>query len=310
MKIAIVFPGQGSQYTGMGNDIYNSFDSAKHVYEKANNVLKKNVVNLCHNISQEELNKTENTQIALLTTMMSYYSVIEKYEHLFDAFAGFSLGEYAALVSSKVLTFEKSIEFVNNRAMFMSSEVSPGKTGMLAVLTKELELIDSLIEDIGKSNLSVANYNCPGQIVVSGYIDAINELKEKLKIEKVRSLIISVSIPAHCDILRPVALKMEKIMNIKDFKAPVKDLYMNVDGLKHNSTETILKNIIDQIYMPVQWQNTLINMWNDGIDTYIECGPGNTLTGFIKRTLSNANVYSVNDINSLSNTIKFLEGIK
>lgn len=310
MKIAIVFPGQGTQYTGMGKDIFDSYSSARRVYDIASKVLNKNMIDLCHNESLEVLSRTENTQIALLTTMLSYYSIIEKYDHHFYAFAGFSLGEYAALVASQVLSIEKCIEYVNKRALFMSQSVSPGKTGMLAVLTNDVDGINKHISYIGNTRLAIANYNCPGQFVISGYIDALLELKEKLKSDKVRSMIIPVSIPAHCDILKPVSLKMAEIMNVMYFRKPKNMLYMNVDGSNHDIPNIILENIISQIYKPVQWHKTLLNMWDDGIDTFIECGPGNTLSNFIKRTLPCARVYSINDLDSLRLTLKFLEDMK
>ncbi|KAA0258799.1 ACP S-malonyltransferase [Deferribacter autotrophicus] len=303
-KIAIVFPGQGSQFVGMGKDFYDKFDSYKHFVEKADKLLNYSLSKLMFDGPEEELKLTFNTQPALLTMSIGIYNIIkDKFEP--DGFAGHSLGEYSAVVAAGGLSFEDALLAVHNRGKFMQEAVPVGIGAMAAVIGANTENVESLCNEISKENYIVepANYNSPNQLVVAGHKEAVDEFITRAKeIGAKRVVKLPVSAPFHCSLMKPAEEKMaEYLMNTKisDLKKPV---YNNVSAQKELLADEVRDALIKQVSSPVKWTQLITNMIEDGFTTFIEVGAGNVLTGLIKkinRQVKTINVSKVNDLEKL-----------
>lgn len=306
MKVGICFAGQGVQYPSMIHDIYANFPIAKEVFDLANSALKRDIASICFYGSADELNITHNTQPCILAADLAVWEVLKSFRIKATGYAGFSLGEYAALTAVGCISTKEVFPIVQARADAMQEAVSIGKGLMLAVLSKETDKILSLIRMVSKGYLSVSNYNCPGQLVLSGEAMAVREFKEYAKAERIRCVELPVSVPVHCDLMLTAAERFNVLLSVVKINKPTANFYMNVDGYSTDDINTIRVNLVRQMVKPVLWQRTVLEMWKDGIDTFIECGPGKTLSGFIRRTVPTANILQVNDMASLQNTLKAL----
>ena len=306
MKTAFLFSGQGAQYPGMMKDIAENCEDAKAVFETADQALGRSISRLCFEGTQEELNLTHNTQPCVLAVDLAAWKAIKAAGISADAVAGFSLGEYAALVAAGVISMKDVFPLIQKRADFMQEAVPVGKGAMAAVMELSAEEVEALCNET-EGYVIPANYNCPGQIVVSGESEAIDKLLEKAKDRKIRAMKLAVSAPFHCELMAPAAENLREPLTQTIFSAPQIPVYMNVDAKPETEAENIREKLVAQAMSPVRWEDTLRNMKEAGIDTFIELGPGKTLSGFVKKTLGEeVRFFNVTDTETLEKTIEEL----
>tara|TARA_A100000164_G_scaffold323686_1_gene307667 strand:- start:1925 stop:2863 length:939 start_codon:yes stop_codon:yes gene_type:complete len=305
---AILFPGQGSQIVGMGSEFYNNFDTVKKIFEEADSKLKFKISKIILEGPENELQLTQNTQPAILTVSYAIFSVL-KNEFNFNMdkinyYAGHSLGEYSALVCAGSLDFNDALYLLYERGKAMQAAVPIGKGSMIAVLGLEIEEIKTFIKEVKiKYACEIANDNAIGQTIISGDVESIDSLKSILKDKSKKFIPLKVSAPFHCEMMKPAAdIMKEKIKSI-NFKKPTSKIICNVTSKPENDPENIKKLLVEQICSTVRWRESLINMHNEKIDNFIEIGPGKVLSGMVKRTLKNINIFSINSIDDMKKVI-------
>ena len=296
-KIAFVFPGQGAQYTGMAKDFYEKFPVSREVFEKASKVSGLDIKTLCFE-ENENLNITEYTQIAMLTAEIAILRAVEEAGIHSQVNAGLSLGEYGALAASVVMREEDAFAIVRKRGILMQ-EAYPTGGAMSAILGTDAELIEKICEET-PGIVSLANYNCPGQIVITGEEKAVLTAGEALKAAGARRVIpLKVSGPFHCELLKEAGKKLgeelEK-MEIQTFAIPY---VTNVTAQYVAESDQVKNLLVKQVSSSVRWQQCVEQMINDGVDTFIEIGPGKTLTGFLKKINRNVKALHIEKIEDL-----------
>ena len=303
---AIIFPGQGSQVVGMGLEFYSNFEIVKKIFHTADQKLDFKISKLILEGPDNELKLTKNTQPAILTVSFAIFTVLKK-EFNFDFdqtkfFAGHSLGEYSALVSSNSLEFSDALSLVYKRGQAMQEAVPIGTGGMLAVLGQKISDIENYLKDISPGGIcEIANDNAEGQTIVSGNSQGIDELKKILIKNKKRTIPLSVSAPFHCSLMKPAASQMEELINKTKFNIPSFEIISNVTSLPIKDPKDIKKLLIQQIFSSVKWRESIINISTNGVNNFFEIGPGKVLTGMVKRTLKDINCFSLNSINDMKN---------
>ncbi len=304
---AIIFPGQGSQKAGMAAEFEKNFKIVKEIFERADEALKFNLSKIILNGSDEELKKTEITQPAILTTSFAIFSVL-KNEFNFDLskikyFAGHSLGEYSALLSSESISLEDAVVLVHERGKFMQNAVPEGVGAMLAVMGLNIKELVSLLQNFTskKGVCEIANDNSLGQIILSGNKESLNEFNNILKEKKKRTIFLPVSAPFHCSLMKTAADNMKKYLQKTDFKKPNFQLVTNVTAMPLKNDEDIKDLLYRQIFSQVKWRESVEFMINEGINDFIEIGPGKVLSGLIKRTNDNVLIKSINKIEDIKN---------
>ncbi len=289
MKKAYVFPGQGAQYCGMGKELYENSVEARDMFEQANEILGFRITDVMFEGTAEELKQTKVTQPAVFLHSVVLAKVLGVEP---SAVAGHSLGEFSALVVAGALSFEDGLRLVAKRAMAMQKACEAEQGTMAAVLA----LPDATIEQVCESVEGVvvaANYNCPGQLVISGAVDAVNEACAKLKEAGARrALVLPVGGAFHSPLMEPARKELAEAIELAHFKEPVCPIYQNVDALPHTSPEEIKANLVAQLTAPVRWTQIVENMTNNGISSYIELGPGTVLRGLISKISPDVEVES------------------
>tara|TARA_B100001146_G_C16178659_1_gene433596 strand:+ start:155 stop:1084 length:930 start_codon:yes stop_codon:yes gene_type:complete len=307
--ISVIFPGQGSQTVGMCSDFYNKFERVKKIFKQVDQILNFPLSDIVLNGPADKLNLTQNTQPSIMMVGYSIYSVLKNEFgiNLNEAkfFAGHSLGEYTALVCSDSLNLETAANLLHQRGKFMQEAVPKGKGSMLAILGLEY---DKILEEIKAASsdgvCEIANDNCPGQIVVSGEKNAIEKMSDNLKKKSIKSIILPVSAPFHCSLMKNAAENMKRKITDAVFKKPNPGIISNVTAKIENDPTTIKELLIKQITSTVRWRESLEYMINNGIDQFIEIGPGKVLSGLVKRTnrkIKISNLNSFEDVNNYKN---------
>lgn len=296
-KIAIVFPGQGSQAVGMGRDFYHRYPRARGVFAEADRALNAPLSKLCFEGPPEELQLTENTQPALLTVSLAIWSLLQ--EVVQPAFvAGHSLGEYTALTAAGALRFADAVRLVRRRGEFMQKAVPVGRGAMLAVLGAEPDKVEALCRESAQGQvLSAANFNSPGQIVIAGNAEAVRRAQEKAPSLGIRRTIpLAVSAPFHCALMKPAQENMLPLLREQTFAALKVPLVTNVDAAVIRSGEEARDALVRQIPNPVKWWQSVERLVQEGVTTFIEVGPGKVLTGLIKKIAKDAQLFNVESV--------------
>ena len=302
--IAFVFPGQGSQSIGMGSEFYNEFPVARQTFEEASDTLNFDLAKLCFEGELEELSLTANAQPALLTTSIAALRVLEQETDLKPKYvAGHSLGEYSAIVCSGAIQFKDAVHTVRKRGEFMQSAVPVGVGSMAAVIGLGKDQIESICNEISSESnvVSPANYNSPQQIVISGHKDAVEKVSALLKEAGAKRVVpLVVSAPFHCSLMNKAADELKEVVDsleISEIKVPV---VTNVEA-KANSDKNMISDLLyRQVVMPVRWFESVEYMKNQNINTFVEIGPGNVLTGLIRRTVKDVELINLENLDHLN----------
>lgn len=315
MKIAFIFSGQGSQYIGMGKELYDNIPSCKKIYDKANEVLGFDLKELIFNGDKEDLNITENTQPAILTTSIAILQAIKDKGINPDIVAGLSLGEYSALVASEALDFETAVSLVKKRGRFMQEAVPQGIGLMVAVIGLDENKIKKTLKVASeKGVVEIANYNTNNQIVIGGEKQAVEFASELLKECGARRVIpLKVSGPFHTSLLNEASIKLKNEFKNIHFNDPKIKTITNVTADFIENGSEIKNLLINQVKSSVRWSETIERMIDEGIDTFIEIGPLKTLSSFVreisKEKKATVKIFNVEDLKSLNKTLEGMEAI-
>lgn len=291
-RTAFVFPGQGAQYAGMAKEFYDTYEVSRAVFAKASEVVGFSVEELCFS-ENEKLHETRYTQPALLTACCAILKAVEQAGIRADMTAGLSLGEYCALVASGALAFEDAVRIVGQRGIYMAEAVPAGQGAMMAIISRKEIPTEAICEET-EGIVTVANYNCPGQRVISGETEAVKKAAEKLlEAGAARAVPLQVSGPFHSELLKGAGEKLAVLLEDMEIHAPELPFVSNVTAQAQMEPEEIRTLLGQQVYSSVKWEQSMESMIREGVDTVIEIGPGKTLGNFAKKISRNLKVYQV-----------------
>jgi [acyl-carrier-protein] S-malonyltransferase len=308
MKTAFVFPGQGSQHVGMGRDLWENFEEVKALYEDASAALGYDVGKLSFEGPQEELNKTFRTQPCILAASIAVHTVLTLRGVAPQVVAGHSLGEYSALVAAGVIPFKEAAKLTEKRGEFMQEAVPEGQGLMAAIMGLGRNEVDDICLSVESGYVSPANYNCPGQIVIAGEKKAVEEaMKLAKEAGAKRAISLAVSAPSHCTLMLEASDRLEELLKTIQFSDAVVPVVNNADAMYLMNADKIKVSLIKQLNSPLLWEDSIRNIVNKGISTFIEVGPGKVLSGLIKRIEPEARTFNVEDMASLNKTLEQLK---
>ncbi len=282
--VAVVFPGQGSQYAGMGKEFYHAYPEVREVFEEASDRLGIDMAKLCFEASEEELKLTENTQPSILTVSYAIYRVVEGILGEVAFFAGHSLGEYTACVASGMMSFGDAVYAVRRRGQFMQEAVPPGEGAMAAVIGLAPEVVEEVCSQVD-GVVEPANYNSPEQVVIAGKAEAVEKASELLSKRGAKRVVpLKVSAPFHCSLMEPAARRLKEVLDVMDFgdaRVPVVSNVLATEVVEGDRERELL---IEQVVSPVRWYQSVLYMRDRGVDTFVEVGPSRVLSGLIRKT--------------------------
>lgn len=308
MKTAFIFSGQGSQYAGMGKELYDNFECVKRVFDKADEILDFKVTDMCFG-EDERLNETEYTQPALLTMSYAVCKLAQEKGLKADYVAGLSLGEYSAHAVSGTMSFEEAVKLVRKRGKFMTEAVPKGEGAMCAVLSLSADKIQEACDEVKElGRCMIANYNAPGQIVIAGDKEAVERASEIVKEKGAkRAVMLNVSGPFHTSLLAPAAKKLNAELlklDLKDMSIPV---VSNLTAEVVEDKKQVVDILTKQVMNPVKWEQSVKKMIELGVDTFVEMGPGKTLSSFVKKAAkevdADVSIYNIEDLKTLEKTL-------
>jgi [acyl-carrier-protein] S-malonyltransferase len=303
-RLAVIFPGQGSQSPGMGKELFENFPVARQVFEEADDALGFAISRLCFDGPAEELQLTENTQPAILTVSVAAFRTMTEAGISPPAFvAGHSLGEYSALVAAGVLNLADAVRTVRARGRYMQEAVPVGTGAMAAVIGGELSEIQRLCEEArGTQVCSVANMNSPNQVVIAGSTEAVDRAIESLKGVAKRVIKLNVSAPFHCALMKPAQDRLAADLEALTFNEPAMPVVTNVDARATNAPNDLRDALVRQVSAPVRWSESMQLLAQQGVDTFVEAGPGKVLTGLMRQINRDVKTLNVEDAASLEAT--------
>lgn len=313
-KIAFLFPGQGSQAVGMMKDLYEQYACVKEVFDEADEALGFSMTELIAKGPEEDLRLTYNTQPAILTASVAAMKVLNENGVFPDVAAGHSLGEYSALVCAGAMNFADAVRTVRKRGQFMQEAVPVGEGAMAAIIALDTDTIKTICADVEKRTgkaVQAVNFNCPGQVVIAGATEAVQEAADLMKKAGAkRAMMLAVSAPFHSTLMQPAADRLKEVLDtiiIQDAKIPV---MANINAKPETKASEIRKNLVQQAAHPVLWEDSVRAMMADGVDTYIEVGPGKVLTGMLRKIDRSLKGENVEDPASLEKTLAYLKEVR
>ena len=308
MKIAFLFPGQGAQEIGMGKDIYENFEEARNMYKYVQDITKMDVAKMTFEGDETELNKTNNTQICILTMSLAILEILKKHNIEAKISSGLSLGEYTALIYSGYIDLKEGIELVKKRGELMQNLVPAGKWSMAAIMGLENNKVEEICNSVKSGFVTPANYNYVGQIVISGEEKAVEEAIEKAKEAGCKKAVpLKTSGPFHTVKLEKASEELGKELEKIHINKTQKQVIKNIDGKPYTEQDDVKEILKKHIISPVHFDETINTMLEMGIDTFVEIGPGKTFAGFIKRTNKEVKVLNINNLTSLEETLNYLK---
>ncbi|RLB67956.1 MAG: [acyl-carrier-protein] S-malonyltransferase [Deltaproteobacteria bacterium] len=297
--IAFIFPGQGSQYAGMGKDLVDNFPVARQLFEEANDALGFDLASLCYNGPEDDLKLTANTQPAILTASVAALRVLETETGLSPAFAaGHSLGEYSALVCADALSFADAVVTVRQRGTFMQEAVPVGTGSMAAILGLDLERLDAVCSDAAQGEVvSPANYNSDGQVVIAGHTEAVARAVELSKERGAkRAMLLPVSAPFHCSLMAAAGERLANVLADIPVNEMALPIVTNVEATPNQEASRVRDLLVRQVCAPVRWRETIACMVGLGVERYVEVGPGKVLAGLVKRMAKGSTIQNVQNV--------------
>ena len=310
MKLGFLFPGQGAQSVGMGKELYEKYDSVKKIYDEVHKITGIDIAKVSFEGPEEMLNRTKYTQLAVLTNSLAILEVLKENGVTADLSAGLSLGEYTALINEGMISFEEGVELVSKRGECMEDYLPDGEWQMAAIIGMTDEQVEDVCLKVTKGFAVPANYNCVGQVVVSGEKEAVLEVKELAENAGARKLsILNTYGPFHTIKLNEASEKFaEELEKVNILKVSNKVL-KNIDGKEYSANDDVKDVLKRHIVSPVRFSKIIENMINQGVDTFIEIGPGKTLSGFVKRTPTEKSIkiLNINNVSTLEETLKVIK---
>ena len=307
MKIGFLFPGQGAQNVGMGADLYQKYDEVKKVYDKVQEITKVNIKEISFEGPEEFLNQTKNTQVAILTESLAILEVLKKNGIKAEMSAGLSLGEYTALIEDEILSFDEGVKLVQKRGQIMQDLTPKGNWKMAAILGLDEKQVEDICKKVENGFVVPANFNTIGQIVISGEEEAVNKAGELAKEEGARKVsMLNTAEPFHTEKLQGCSEALKEELTKTQINKKKSKVVKNIDGKVYKEIDDIVEILSKHIMNPVRFTTCLRKMYDNGIDTFIEVGPGKTLSAFVKRMKfeTPVNIMNINDVESLEQVIK------
>ena len=309
-ELAFIFPGQGSQQVGMGLELARAYPTARATFDEADAVLNRKLSQLCFEGPEEALRQTENTQLAVLTCSIAALRVVQELGISPRVAAGHSLGEYSALVAVNAISFGEALELVQYRSRFMAEASGRQACAMAAILGLDVDTLNEFCEEAQSFGIvEVANYNCPGQLIISGDAAAVEKVVERgtEMVGAKRCRLLPVSGAFHSSLMAPAAIQFQSVIGDFNFQRPQTEFVANVTAGYVSSSDEIRQLLVTQVVSPVQWENSVQLIGDSGVSHFVELGPGKVLCGMVRRILDNAICLNVEDCESLKKTIESIK---